>query len=188
MTNEQAEYADLVTITYAPAIEYGNATDPDEWVEVEIGGGEEWSVGWLDRIADESVWPLGVTYVRRTNVTHVSWGADGAAIAITVAIAKEAFDVVVGMAVARLLSALAEKVRPAAVPVDLDVAVDRARQRVATHYEVSADELRLVQTTDGTDGIAVVFEHGDGSVRYEVEIGLTTPTAQTVRCKRVYVG
>lgn len=188
MDEDTSEYADIVTITYSPATEWGTVVDPTRWIEVEVGGGDAtWDVGWLGRVADESLYTDGVPpYFRReTVVRKTSWGAAGAGIAITLFLAEAAFGKIAEAAAGRAVKLLSDRFGTPAVPVDPDLAIARALQRVAIRYEISVADLRMVERVDGTDRITAKFVHTSGT-KYEIEVEPLSAASQTVRCVQTF--
>jgi len=175
------DYADQVTLTYAPAVYGGVVVDRDQWVDVDLPGGARWDMTWLHGIIDTSLQESEVPgFNRETRATLTSWGASGAGIEITVALAETAF-VSLGAALARrVVAAVRERFRMPVVPTSLDRLVEQARQRVAVRHGVFATDLRVVEQVDGTDVLRVTFAAGDGTL-YEVEVDSREPWVQTVR-------
>lgn len=180
MADEAGEYADRVTLTYMPA-EYGGATrDADRWVDVDLPAGY-WDVTWLDGLIDGALHEVEVAgFHRETRAMHTSWGASGAAMEITIAVAESGFASLVTLAARQVVAAVRERFRTPPAPVPVDVLIDQARQRVAIRHGVFADDLRIVDVLDGTDILKVTFAAGDGTL-YEVEVDPREPWIQTVR-------
>lgn len=115
-----------------------------------------------------------------------SWGADGAGIAVVLLISEHLFWKVAEDAALRLVSSIRDRFKAEPAPLDFELTVDRARQRVALRYGIEAAALQIVETVDGTDGVSVTFRADGVPGRFEVEVRAVAPTAQVTRCKRVY--
>jgi hypothetical protein len=190
MEDDYLEYTTGVTISYQPALEMGSIIDENRWAEIEVAVEAGWSVGWLNQLVEKNVddpgEPGGAPFLRNTNLSHTSWGADGAGITISLLIFNALFAWAAEKGIARVASAIAERLHEAPGPINTDLAIDRARQRVAIRHDTDGAALRLVELTEGTDAITVVLEEPNGSARYEVATRTYGPSVQTVRCTRTF--
>lgn len=188
--DEDLDFADDFSIAIVPLVGDDRVVDASAWVGIDAID-VVWTRSWLEqRLTEAGRTTTGEpVFHLRENRSRFSWGADAAQVHYVLEVAEFVFTELAAYGVGRLAEGLVQQVRSRraqdfALPMDEADAEYRARLRLATRYDTSAEDLVLKSASTEGRRVSITLAEPVGGTQYEITFEDRGAGVSVVRCKR----